>query len=254
MKYEKVILGVVSGMSAVSIGAAIYSFALHNKTGKLVDRLDAKVDRTTEKLSKEIADGVHDSMIKEAVEKAVQVEVARKIANEAERARLYARDILKSTIDLAVGSEWSALKNNVKNDILARVGTIDTSELKREAVAAARDKMLDGVNDAVIDAVDDIKDRFEERIGRYGSCSSIFRSGLTPTEEAINAIVYQSHKSNCDDYGKWQYAQKIADLTRGNKEARSFAIRALREINSTVRDNWYSKNIVNKIIELSKEA
>lgn len=111
----------------------------------------------------EIRNNIHDEVINEAIDKAVARNVGDVLYDAKNDSIRAAKSELSNTVIAEVSATWSRIKGNAENDLLAKVGTIDVTEIKREATEQARDKALCDASKAIDDVVDDIRKKFESR-------------------------------------------------------------------------------------------
>lgn len=111
----------------------------------------------------EIRNNIHDEVINEAIDKAVARNVGDVLYDAKNDSIRAAKSELSNTVIAEVSATWSRIKGNAENDLLAKVGTIDVTEIKREAIEQARDKALGDASKAVDDVVDDIRKKYTSR-------------------------------------------------------------------------------------------
>lgn len=251
----------LAGLSLLSAGTLGYALYISKKTNDVVDKcektinkFDGKIDDATEKLSEEVAEHIHDSMIEDSVNRAVAEKAEIAINNHVQMACGKCISHWYETIDSAIQSTWEEKKKDLTKDLIAKVGELDPSDVKKEAVVAAREKMLEGVNEAAVDAINSIRRTYMDRVNpAVGSSSSIFFNAGNTTDVAVKAILTVALKSS-SDYYKDDYADKIVDLVKENGEGYLYAVKALQEIGDSMTSSYYRGQITEKIIELSKEA
>ena len=251
----------LAGLSLLSAGTLGYALYISKKTNdvmskyeKTINKFDGKIDDATEKLSEEISEHIHDSMIEESVNKAVKQKAETAVNRYAEMACNSCAKDWRATINKTVQSAWEDKKKDLTKDLVAKVGEIDPSEVKKEAVAAARDKMLVGINEAAVDAINSIRRTYMDRVNpAVGGSSSIFFNASNTTDVAVKAILAVALKAS-SDYYKVDYAEKIVDLVKENNEGYLYALKALQEIGDSMTNSYYRGQITEKIIELSKES
>lgn len=251
----------LAGLSLLSAGTLGYALYISKKTNDVVDKcektinkFDGKIDDATEKLSEEISGHIHDAMIEESVNKAVKQKAETAVNRYAEMACNSCAKDWRATINKTVQSAWEDKKKDLTKDLVAKVGEIDSSEVKKEAVAAAREKMLEGVNEAAVNAINRISRTYMDRLSpAEGRLSGIFFNASNTTDVAVKSILAAALKSS-SDYSKDDYADKIVDLVKENGEGYLYAVKALQEISDSVTSPYYRGQITEKIIELSKEA
>ena len=251
----------LAGLSLLSAGTLGYALYVSKKTNdvvskceKTINKFDGKIDDATEKLSEEISGHIHDAMIEESVNKAVKQKAETTVNRYAEMACNSCAKEWRTTINKTVLSAWENKKEDLTKDLMDRVGEIDPSEVKKEAVAVATQKMLEGVNEAAVDAINRISRTYMDRVNpAVGSSSSIFFNASNTTDVAVKAILAVALKSS-SDYHKDDYADKIVNLVKENGEGYLYAVKALQEISDSMTSSYYRGQIAEKIIELSKEA
>lgn len=251
----------LAGLSLLSAGTLGYALYISKKTNDVVDKcektinkFDGKIDDATEKLSEEVAEHIHDSMIEESVNKAVKQKAETTVNRYAQMACNSCIKHWDATIDQTVESAWKEMQKDLTEDLVKKVGELDPSDVKKEAVAVATQKMLEGVNEAAVDAINSIRRTYMDRVNpAVGSSSSIFFNAGNTTDVAVKAILTVALKSS-SDYYKDDYADKIVDLVKENGEGYLYAVKALQEIGDSMTSSYYRGQITEKIIELSKEA
>lgn len=252
----------LAGLSLLSVGTLGYAVHVSKKASDMVSKCENTVNRfggkigdATDKLSDEIASHIHDSMIEESVNKAVKQKADTEVKRQAEMACNSCIKHWNAKIDNTVESTWKEMQKDLTKDLLKRVGDIDPSEVKEEAVAAARDKMLVGINEATLEAINKIRRTYEGRIAPTvnGYQSNVFFNASNTTDVAVKAILAVALKAS-SDYYKIDYAEKIVDLVKENDEGYLYALKALQEIGDSMTNSYYRGQITEKIIELSKES
>lgn len=251
----------LAGLSLLSAGTLGYALYISKKTNdvvskceKTINKFDGKIDDATEKLSEEISGHIHDSMIKDSVNRAVTKKAEIAINNHVQMACGKCISHWYETIDSAIQSTWEEMQKDLTKDLVKKVGELDPSDVKKEAVAVATQKMLEGVNEAAVDAINSIRRTYMDRISpAMGSSSSIFFNASNTTDVAVKAILAAALKSS-SDYSKDDYADKIVDLVKENGEGYLYAVKALQEIGDSTTSPYFRGQITEKIIELSKEV
>lgn len=114
-------------------------------------------------ITEEIRNHVHDDIIDKAISKAADKQVESLLDSAKNDAVCAIETRLIDTIEVTVESTWNKLKMDVESDLLAKVGEIDTTEIKREAIEKARDKAVSEASEAIDKVVDDIRDKFDKR-------------------------------------------------------------------------------------------
>ena len=111
----------------------------------------------------DVYSGLKDEIINEAIDKAADKRVKDILAQAKNESIDTAKKQLSSTVTTTVMATWNTIKSGVETDLLNKVGTIDVTEIKREATEQARDKALDDASKAIDNVVDDIRKKFESR-------------------------------------------------------------------------------------------
>ena len=155
------------GLAMAAIGIiAFLGYKLYKSDKALKDK-KAEYNTDLEQLKADMVDevrnSVHDEVINEAIDKAVAKKVGDILYDAKNESIEAAKKQLSSTVTTTVMATWNTLKTGVETDLLNKVGTIDVTEIKREATEQARDKALSDASKAVDDVVDDIRKKFESR-------------------------------------------------------------------------------------------
>lgn len=155
------------GFAMAAIGViAFLGYKLYKSDKALKDK-KAEYNTDLELLKADMVDevrnSVHDEVINEAIDKAVAKKVGDILYDAKSDSIKAAKNELSSTVNSTVMTTWSRIKGNVEADLLNKVGTIDVTEIKREAIEQARDKALCDASKAIDDVVDDIRKKFESR-------------------------------------------------------------------------------------------
>lgn len=155
------------GFAMAAIGViAFLGYKLYKSDKALKDKkaeYNADLEQLKNDMVDEVRNSVHDEVINEAIDKAVAKKVGDILYDAKSDSIEAAKKQLSSTVTTEVSATWSRIKGNVENDLLAKVGTIDVTEIRREATERARDKALGDASKAVDDVVDDIRKKFETR-------------------------------------------------------------------------------------------
>lgn len=155
------------GFAMTAIGIiAFLGYKLYKSDKALKDKkaeYNTDLEQLKADMTDEVRSSVHDEVINEAIDKAVARNVGDILYDAKNESIEAAKKQLSSTVTTEVFATWSRIKGNVENDLLAKVGTIDVTEIKREATEQARDKALGDASKAVDDVVDDIRKKFESR-------------------------------------------------------------------------------------------
>jgi len=155
------------GFAMAAIGViAFLSYKLYKSDKALKDKkaeYNTDLEQLKEDMRDEIYSGIKDEVLNEAIDKAADKKVADILAQAKNESIDAAKKELSSTVTTTVMATWNTLKTGVETDLLNKVGTIDVTEIKREAVEQARDKALGDASKAVDDVVDDIRKKFESR-------------------------------------------------------------------------------------------
>ncbi len=146
-----------------AVGFTAYKFVeLHNKK-----KAAAAIDS--------LADHIHldldDPYLKEYVSKAVDQEIKRAAANAANDIV----DLQKSTIANAVGAEVKNQKDilagSVKSAIANRVGKLSIDDIKKEALAEAKEMASDKLREDMDDILDNYKQGLDNMVTIYKAIS-----------------------------------------------------------------------------------
>lgn len=155
------------GLAMAAIGViAFLGYKLYKSDKALKDK-KAEYNTDLELLKADMVDevrnSVHDEVIKEAIDKAVARNVGDILYDAKSESIDAAKKQVSSTVTTTVMATWNTLKAGVETDLLNKVGTIDVTEIKREATEQARNKALSDASAAIDDVVDDIRKKFESR-------------------------------------------------------------------------------------------
>ena len=155
------------GFAMAAIGViAFLGYKLYKSDKALKDKkaeYNTDLEQLKEDMQDEIYSGIKDEIINEAINKAANKKVEDILVNAKNQSIDAAKKELSSNVTTTVTATWNTIKADVKTDLLNKVGTIDVTEIKREAVEQARDKALGDASKAVDDVVDDIRKKFESR-------------------------------------------------------------------------------------------
>ena len=155
------------GFAMAAIGViAFLGYKLYKSDKALKDKkaeYNTDLEQLKDDMVDEVRNSVHDEVINAAIDKAVSKKVSDILYDAKNESIIAAKKQLSSTVTTEVSATWSRIKSNVENDLLAKVGTIDVTEIKREATEQARDKALSDASKAIDDVVDDIRKKFESR-------------------------------------------------------------------------------------------
>lgn len=155
---------------------------LHDKEQKFNVDLESLKDNVTEEIRK----GIHDDAIKAAINKGVDRKLDTVLKEAKVEAIDAARKDINSSVSGTVKTTWDLMKNNVERDLLEKVGEIDTTEIKREAVEKARDKAVMEASTAIDKVVDDIRTKFDRRADdAIKSAESRFNKSVDRTLNAL---------------------------------------------------------------------
>lgn len=147
-------------------GFGIMGWLLYRSEKKLRDKEQKfNVDLNTLKhdMSEEVRKGVHDEVIREAIVKGVEAKVDTILKQAKVDAISAAKKEIDTSVSNTVQSTWDLMKSNVERDLLAKVGEIDTTEIKREATEQARDKAVLEATSSVDKMIEDIREKFDQR-------------------------------------------------------------------------------------------
>lgn len=155
------------GFAMAAIGViAFLGYKLYKSDKALKDKkaeYNTDLEQLKDDMRDEIYSGIKDDVLNEAIDKAADKKVADILAQAKNESIDAAKKELSSTVTTTVMATWNTLKTGVEADLLNKVGTIDVTEIKREATEQARDKALGDASKAVDDVVDDIRKKFESR-------------------------------------------------------------------------------------------
>lgn len=155
------------GFAMAAIGViAFLGYKLYKSDKALKDKkaeYNTDLEQLKEDMRDEVYSGLKDEVLNEAIDKAADKKVADILAQAKNESIDAAKKELSSTVTTTVMATWNTLKTGVETDLLNKVGTIDVTDIKREATEKARDKALDDASKAVDDVVDDIRKKFESR-------------------------------------------------------------------------------------------
>lgn len=155
------------GFAMAAIGViAFLGYKLYKSDKALKDKkaeYNTDLEQLKEDMQDEVYSGLKDDIINEAIDKAADKKVEDILAKAKNESIDAAKKQLSSTVTTTVVATWNTIKADVKTDLLNKVGTIDVTEIKKEAVEQARDKALGDASKAVDDVVDDIRKKFESR-------------------------------------------------------------------------------------------
>ena len=155
------------GFAMAAIGVIVFLGYKLYKSDKALKDKKAEYNTDLEQLKADMVDevrnSVHDEVINEAIDKAVARNVGDVLYDAKNESIKAAKNQLSSTVTAEVSATWARIKGNVETDLLNKVGTIDVTEIKREATEKARDKALSDASKAIDDVVDDIRKKYESR-------------------------------------------------------------------------------------------
>lgn len=155
------------GFTMAAIGViAFLGYKLYKSDKALKDKkaeYNTDLEQLKDDMRDEIYSGIKDEVLNESIDKAVSKKVGDILYDAKNESIRAAKNQLSSTVTAEVSATWSRIKGNVETDLLNKVGTIDVTEIKREAVEQARDKAIGDASKAVDDVVDDIRKKFESR-------------------------------------------------------------------------------------------
>ena len=155
------------GFAMAAIGViAFLGYKLYKSDKALKDKkaeYNTDLEQLKDDMRDEIYSGIKDEVLNEAIDKAADKKVADILAQAKNESIDTAKKQLSSTVTTTVMATWNTLKTGVETDLLNKVGTIDVTEIKREAIEQARDKAIGDASKAVDDVVDDIRKKFESR-------------------------------------------------------------------------------------------
>lgn len=155
------------GFAMAAIGViAFLGYKLYKSDKALKDKkaeYNTDLELLKEDMRDEIYSGLKNEIINEAIDKAADKRVKDILAQAKNESIDTAKKQLASTVTTTVMATWNTLKTGVETDLLNKVGTIDVTEIKREATEQARDKALSDASKAIDDVVDDIRKKFESR-------------------------------------------------------------------------------------------
>ena len=155
------------GFAMAAIGViAFLGYKLYKSDKALKDKkaeYNTDLEQLKEDMRDEVYSGLKDDIINEAIDKATDKKVEDILAKAKNESIDAAKKELSSTVTTTVVATWNTIKADVKTDLLNKVGTIDVTEIKREAVEKAHEQALGDASKAVDDVVDDIRKKFESR-------------------------------------------------------------------------------------------
>lgn len=155
------------GFAMAAIGViAFLGYKLYKSDKALKDKkaeYNTDLEQLKDDMRDEIYSGIKDEVLNEAIDKAVSKKVSDILYDAKNESIRAAKNQLSSTVTAEVSATWSRIKGNVEADLLNKVGTIDVTEIKREATEKARDKALSDASKAIDDVVDDIRKKYESR-------------------------------------------------------------------------------------------
>lgn len=155
------------GFAMAAIGViAFLGYKLYKSDKALKDKkaeYNTDLEQLKDDITDEVKSNVHDEVINEAIDKAVSKKVNDILYDAKNDSIKAAKNQLSSVVTAEVSTTWSRIKGNVETDLLNKVGTIDVTEIKREATEKARDKALSDASKAIDDVVDDIRKKYESR-------------------------------------------------------------------------------------------
>lgn len=155
------------GFAMAAIGViAFLGYKLYKSDKALKDKkaeYNTDLEQLKEDMRDEVYSGLKDEIINEAIDKAADKRVKDVLAQSKNESIDAAKKELSSTVSATVMATWNTLKTGVETDLLSKVGTIDVTEIKREATEQARDKALGDASKAIDSVVDDIRKKFESR-------------------------------------------------------------------------------------------
>lgn len=155
------------GFAMAAIGViAFLGYKLYKSDKALKDKkaeYNTDLEQLKDDMRDEVYSGLKDEIINEAIDKATDKKVEDILAKAKNESIDAAKRQLSSTVTTTVTATWNTIKADVKTDLLNKVGTIDVTEIKREATEQARDKALGDASKAIDDVVDDIRKKYESR-------------------------------------------------------------------------------------------
>lgn len=155
------------GFAMAAIGViAFLGYKLYKSDKALKDKkaeYNTDLEQLKDDMRDEIYSGIKDEVLNEAIVKAADKKVADILAQAKNESIDAAKKQVSSTVTTTVTATWNTIKGDVKTDLLNKVGTIDVTEIKREATEQARDKALGDASKAIDDVVDDIRKKYESR-------------------------------------------------------------------------------------------
>ena len=155
------------GFAMAAIGViAFLGYKLYKSDKALKDKkaeYNTDLEQLKEDMRDDVYSGLKDEIINEAIDNAADKRVKDILAQAKNESIDTAKKQLSSTVTTTVMATWNTIKSGVETDLLNKVGTIDVTEIKREATEQARDKALDDASKAIDNVVDDIRKKFESR-------------------------------------------------------------------------------------------
>lgn len=127
------VVGVTTG--TVALGCSLY---LYRRACKAYEYLENGVDQ----ISNNIEIDVPSQLVVDALDRAVQREVERKTSSVTRDVSYQFRTDLKKSVDTAISSSFSDIKQSVAKEVKSQVEDIDISDLKKEIRDEAKEKII----------------------------------------------------------------------------------------------------------------
>ena len=151
--------------AAVGLVGIGYALGAHSKMAKISEKLDLSI----EDLASKTPVSIPDSMIERATEKAVALEVKNAVGKATDIVlRDVKRDIHKQVSD-AVESEYSDIKSDVLNEVANEVATIDVKRVRADVEKAAKEAVLEKLDDNMDDILENFNDQLKNTSRIYNS-------------------------------------------------------------------------------------
>lgn len=156
-------------ISVVTFAAGLVGIGYAVGTRSKANELCAKLDRSIDELSDDISIEIPDRMIKQSVEKAVRREAESAVRTATEEVVDIAKREIKREVSSAVDLQRNTISEDVTKEIAKKVARIDENQLRKEAVAKAKEQIAEKFDGKL----DDILDEFN---GNLQSVGKIYKS------------------------------------------------------------------------------
>lgn len=131
-------LAVIFGIGC--LGYAMYTTAKMSMVAK-------KLDKTIDDLSKDITVDLPDRIVEKAVDKAVDREARRAVTEATSKAVKSITNDIHKEVKNAVDTAYTDLKDDVSKEMKRQVEKIDISDLRKEVVKAAKERVAEKFDD-----------------------------------------------------------------------------------------------------------